>query len=333
MTDDPNIPPISSDMLDRLRFDATRLAKSGNMGVHLRRRHGQSLEFREYREYTIGDDVRHVDWRTSLRHGTKKDLLVKTFEAEERLTVAVSIDPRSSMYLPEDHGAGSTGFQRGSKMQVACWLLLVIAELAAMERDPLLIHRLFREKGAPGEAVQAGEIETARRVVTDLVSASPRGEGDWDRLYDVNDEALLQALPPASVLIVLSDFYALDGRFIEMLHLAQGSYREVILIALDSWPVEAARLGSRPLSRISGLEGIIFPDPLTQIDDGFLRSTENNLNLHLDKLRAEGQAGGLYMDRWLWPALAEGHARLLRTSFQERLLACQGLATVFVRNV
>jgi hypothetical protein len=333
MADDPNIPPISSDMLDRLRFDATRLSKSGNMGAHLRRRHGQSLEFREYREYNIGDDVRHVDWRTSLRHGTKKDLLVKTFEAEEKLTVAVSIDPRSSMYLPEDHGTGSPGFQRGSKMQVACWLLLVLAELTTMERDPFLIHRLFHEKGAPGEDVQTGGIKTARQVVADLVSTSPRGESDWGRLYEVNDEPLLQALPPASVLIVLSDFYAIDGRFIEMLHLAQGSYREVILIALDSWPVEAARLGSRPLSRISGLEGIIFPDPLTQIDDGFLRSTENNLNLHLDELRTEGQAGGLYMDRWPWPAVAEGHTRLLRASFQERLMACQGLATVFVRNV
>jgi hypothetical protein len=227
--------------------------------------------------------------------------------------------------------ADPDGFQRGSKMQIACWLLLVISELAAMDRDGLLIHELFREKGAPGKPVRSGDLETARQVAMDLVAAAPRSAADWDRRYEVEDAALLQALPPASVLIVLSDFYEVEDRLVEMLRLAQNSYREVILVALNSWPVEAARLGSLPLSEISGVEGFRVANPLTQIDESFLRAAANNLNAHMERLRAEAQAGGLCIDHWAWPDRIDDHAAHLRAGFQDRLLACEGLATVFLR--
>ena len=37
-------------------------------GLHRSPYHGFSVEFTEYRQYTPGDDPRHIDWRVFARH-------------------------------------------------------------------------------------------------------------------------------------------------------------------------------------------------------------------------------------------------------------------------
>ena len=66
--------PLSASFLQRYRLRARKRTRAAQVGAHLVRRKGASLEFRDHALYAPGDDIRHVDWRTSARLGRGEDL-------------------------------------------------------------------------------------------------------------------------------------------------------------------------------------------------------------------------------------------------------------------
>jgi len=63
-------------------------------GERLTRRKGVSIEFADYRDYTNGDDLRHLDWNVLAR----LDLpIMKTYRDEEDLAVYLLVDETESM--------------------------------------------------------------------------------------------------------------------------------------------------------------------------------------------------------------------------------------------
>lgn len=74
---------------------ATHRPQSGAAGgLHIGRRRGGGIEFAEHRDYTAGDDLRHLDWRAFAR---RDRLLVKRFEAEVHTDVWLVLDASASM--------------------------------------------------------------------------------------------------------------------------------------------------------------------------------------------------------------------------------------------
>src|SRR3954453_6789830 len=68
---------------------------SGRMkGERLSKRKGQSVEFADYRNYTIGDDLRFLDWNLFAR---LEKLFIRLFLEEEDLHVYLLIDNSLSM--------------------------------------------------------------------------------------------------------------------------------------------------------------------------------------------------------------------------------------------
>ena len=58
-------------------------------------RRGQGLDFDDLRPYAAGDDVRHVDWKTSARRAA---LHTRLYREEKEHVVTIALDLRSSMY-------------------------------------------------------------------------------------------------------------------------------------------------------------------------------------------------------------------------------------------
>ncbi|NOY78448.1 MAG: DUF58 domain-containing protein, partial [Calditrichaeota bacterium] len=54
---------------------------------------GRGMDFSEVREYSIGDDVRTIDWNVTARMNHP---YVKVFEEERELTVMLMVDASSS---------------------------------------------------------------------------------------------------------------------------------------------------------------------------------------------------------------------------------------------
>jgi len=120
---------INADLLAKLeRLDvAFRRAQRGRPeGERSAPHRGGRIEFADYREYSPGDDFRHVDWNVLSR---TDDLVVKQFEREEQYLVCLLLDRSASMGFPCD-GAEPTKLEYGA----ACLAALAYIALAAGHR-------------------------------------------------------------------------------------------------------------------------------------------------------------------------------------------------------
>jgi uncharacterized protein (DUF58 family) len=67
---------------------------SGLMGEHIAIRRTAGIEFADYRQYTVGDDIRRVDWNAYARLGT---LHIRQAQAEHDTTLYLLLDASPSM--------------------------------------------------------------------------------------------------------------------------------------------------------------------------------------------------------------------------------------------
>ena len=80
--------------LERLSVLIRRPVRGGLKGGRRSVKRGQSVEFADYRDYSLGDDLRQLDWNVYAR---LEKLLVKLFIEEEDLTVTLLVDASASM--------------------------------------------------------------------------------------------------------------------------------------------------------------------------------------------------------------------------------------------
>lgn len=80
--------------LERLAVLVKKPVRGGLKGGRRSVKRGQSVEFADYRDYSLGDDLRQLDWNIYAR---LEKLLVKLFIEEEDLTVAILVDGSASM--------------------------------------------------------------------------------------------------------------------------------------------------------------------------------------------------------------------------------------------
>jgi uncharacterized protein (DUF58 family) len=90
--------PQSLALLSSLSLVAKTVVEGFLVGLHRSPFHGYSAEFREYRAYNPGDDVRYVDWRVYARTDR---YYVRRFEEETDLSCYLLLDTSASMaYKP-----------------------------------------------------------------------------------------------------------------------------------------------------------------------------------------------------------------------------------------
>jgi uncharacterized protein (DUF58 family) len=80
--------------LERLLLLMRSPVRGGLKGGRRSVKRGQSVEFADYREYTLGDDLRQLDWNVYAR---LEKLFVKLFVEEEDVTVTLLLDASMSM--------------------------------------------------------------------------------------------------------------------------------------------------------------------------------------------------------------------------------------------
>ena len=79
-----------------LSFVARQPQGSILVGNHASRLRGRGLNFDELRRYQPGDDLRHLDWRASLRTGKP---VIRTFTEERDRPALIVVDQRMSMFF------------------------------------------------------------------------------------------------------------------------------------------------------------------------------------------------------------------------------------------
>lgn len=83
--------------LDALDILSRKVLRGRMQGERRSKKRGQSVEFADYRNYVVGDDLRRIDWNLYAR---LDKLFLRLFLEEEDLSVTIALDITASM----DHG-------------------------------------------------------------------------------------------------------------------------------------------------------------------------------------------------------------------------------------
>src|SRR5579875_1071327 len=110
-----------------------RQTPRGATGLALGQRAGSSLEFRDYRDYQIGDDLRHIDWNAFAR---SDQLSVKLYREEITPHLDLVLDVSRSM------GLEGTAKERATLALMAC--LATAAANAGFTRTVWLMDQAIR---------------------------------------------------------------------------------------------------------------------------------------------------------------------------------------------
>ncbi len=90
----PLLDPEFLHKLEQLELVSRKIIVGRMKGERKSRRRGSSVEFAEHRNYTVGDDLRHIDWNV---YGRLDKLFLKLFLEEEDLHVYTLLDTSLSM--------------------------------------------------------------------------------------------------------------------------------------------------------------------------------------------------------------------------------------------
>jgi uncharacterized protein (DUF58 family) len=199
-----------------------RRGRHGPSGHALSPQRGRGMEYAESREYSVGDDARHIDWRLTARSGKPH---TKLFQAErERLTLIVA-DTAPSLYFGTRVRFKSVQAARAGA--VAAWVAIRDGDRVAALRGS------NSEAPVPPAAGPRG----ALRVLDALVRWYARPQGDDAGLTVALDHAR-RLLRPGSRVIVLADPASIAS-VPEQRWPALSMHNEVVVLLLTD-PLEVA---------------------------------------------------------------------------------------------
>ncbi|QPJ66521.1 MAG: DUF58 domain-containing protein [Candidatus Nitrohelix vancouverensis] len=112
--------------ISSLKIRASHLVDGLLTGSHRSRHKGSSVEFAEYKDYTPGDEIKHIDWKVV---GKTDKYHVKQFEQSTNLKCSILLDASGSM------GYASPFERELSKFDYACTLAAAFSFLLLKQFD------------------------------------------------------------------------------------------------------------------------------------------------------------------------------------------------------
>jgi uncharacterized protein (DUF58 family) len=211
-----------------LRFDPSELRKYAGLtliarqivegyltGVHRSPYKGFSVEFAEHRQYTPGDEIRHIDWRAV---GKTDRYYIKEYEEETNLKAYLLVDASGSM--------GFRGSRKAlSKFEYAQHVAASIAYMMLHQMDAVglitldtKVRSIIPPKASPKHLLQ---------VLNTLEKTQPGGETAMAPLWH---ELAGHHLKRRGMVIILSDFFDRLDDLVKALQHLRHRHHEVMLL-------------------------------------------------------------------------------------------------------
>lgn len=164
------------------------------IGVNRSPQHGRGMEFAEVRPYQPGDDVRSLDWRHTARSGRP---YTKLFHEEGEWSVLLLVDMGPSMHFGTRVAFKSVQAARAAAL--LAWASVETGDrLGGAVWDGVGYHQL------PPHGRQRGALELIRHLAGS--SPAPARVGGLAAAL----QALARTARPGTLLVLVSDFHALD---------------------------------------------------------------------------------------------------------------------------
>ncbi len=128
-TPDPSslLDPAAIARGESLGILARTIVEGYRVGEHRSPFRGFAIEFAQHREYTVGDDIRHLDWKVL---GRTDRYYIKQYEQDTNLTMHFLLDGSESM----TYGSGKL-----TKLHYAKCLAACLAYLVLLQRDAVAV--------------------------------------------------------------------------------------------------------------------------------------------------------------------------------------------------
>lgn len=195
--------------LQTLSFACRRAVEGQYSGQHATRQRGQSVEFRDYRQYMPGDELSNVDWKV---YGRSDKLFIKIFEHQADLTAHLLVDASASMAFrgisrqqmlpPIDRRRMRGRLDRSlplSKFDYACFLAAGIGFLIVKQKDRVSFS--VSRNGLRGHLPPGSSAVHLTGILQSMEKIDPKGEA---RLAE-SIRALAGKSRRRDLLIVFSD--------------------------------------------------------------------------------------------------------------------------------
>lgn len=157
-------------------------------GKHLVRTYGQTVEFADYREYMLGDDIRRIDWNLYSRF---EKFFIKLFTDERQMHVRIYLDCSGSM--------GKTDPAKGA---YAIGTAAALGFLAVHNTDKLSIHLINGDRSENPFGTIVGKQSFFRSI------------GELENITFKGDSAIGDAVTSEAdtgtgdgIAIIISDFF------------------------------------------------------------------------------------------------------------------------------
>ena len=254
--------PEAIKRISRLDLRARHIVEGFLAGMHRSPYFGQSVEFLQHREYTWGDEIRHVDWKV----WAKQDrYYVKQFEEDTNLRCTMLVDVSNSMR----YGSGPM-----DKYEYGCTIAVSLAYLLLRQQDAVGCVA-FDES-----ARMTVPLRTKRNHINSIIQAleisTPRKKTD---LYQVLRHAA-ESYPRRGMMMVVSDLLVdLEGLFRGLKLLRSRGHDIMMFHVLDDDELDF------PFSGPTRFEGLELPQHLNcnprALREGYLAA----LGTYLEEVR------------------------------------------------
>ena len=190
---------------EALGLQARHVVEGYMAGEHKSPYRGFAIEFAQHREYTHGDDTRHLDWKVL---GRTDRYYIKQYEQETNYVANILLDGSESM----KYGSGAvTKFDYGRQI-AACLAFLILHQ-----RDAAALG-IF-DQSMRDYSPRSDNRSTIHRVMSRLAAFQPTQQtGIATVLHDIANQ-----LRRKGIIIVISDFFDDEAKVLARVRLATGS--------------------------------------------------------------------------------------------------------------
>ena len=202
-----------AEKIKRIEITARHLVTDSLAGEYHSVFKGMGMEFDEMRPYSLGDDVRRIDWNVTARMNTP---YIRKYQEERELTVFLAVDASGSSDI------GTTG---QFKLELAAELAAVLSFAATTNNDKVGLL-IFTDKPELIVPPRKGKRHVLR-MVRDLLVFTPEGSGTS---IESALDTINRVVKRRSIIFLISDFLVEPESFRSSL---AATNRRHDIIALD----------------------------------------------------------------------------------------------------
>ena len=252
---DQLLDPQTISRAEALGLQARYVVEGYMAGEHKSPYRGFAIEFAQHREYTHGDDTRHLDWKVL---GRTDRYYIKQYEQETNYVANILLDGSESM----KYGSGKvTKFDYGKQI-AACLAFLILHQRDAAALG--IFDQTMRDYSP-----RSDNRATMHRLMTRLAAFQPTQQTSIAGvLHDMANQ-----IRRKGIVVIISDFFDDEAKVLEGIqHLRFGGNEVICFHVMDPYELEFPFTG---LVEFEGLESI--PKILTrpaELRKTYLREVE-----------------------------------------------------------